>query len=61
MQIETQLVQDNAIKSLLSPDGRFFQALLKLSTYSEFSYDLVTERLPVTIINLSKKEQYKIN
>jgi hypothetical protein len=52
MQTEIQLAQDTAIKNLLSVNGHFFQALLKLSTHSEYSYDLVTETLPVSVKNV---------
>lgn len=48
IQTETQLVQDTAIAHLLSPDGHFFQALLKLSSQPEYCYDLVTDSLPVS-------------
>lgn len=49
IQTETLLIQDTAIAQLLSPDGHFFQALLKLSSLPEYSYDLVTESLPADV------------
>ncbi|KAI8638837.1 hypothetical protein BD408DRAFT_446441 [Parasitella parasitica] len=49
IQTETKNDQDEAIKSLLSVNGHFFQALVKLSVYPEYSYDLVTESLPFDV------------
>lgn len=42
-----QLAQDKAIAQLLSANGHFLQALLKLSSQPEYCYDLVTDSLPV--------------
>ena len=49
MQTETLPIQDAAIQRLLSVDSPFFRALVKLSTQPEYSYDLVTTALPVTM------------
>ncbi|KAI7906904.1 uncharacterized protein BX663DRAFT_539692 [Cokeromyces recurvatus] len=49
IQTEIQPVQEEAIKKLLSINGPFFQALLKLSLYPEYSYILVQESLPVSV------------
>ncbi|EPB91510.1 hypothetical protein HMPREF1544_01641 [Mucor circinelloides 1006PhL] len=46
LQTETDKEQDDAIRNLLLVNGHFFQALVKLSMYPEYSYDLVTESLP---------------
>ncbi|KAI8384186.1 hypothetical protein BD560DRAFT_190865 [Blakeslea trispora] len=49
IQTETQPIQDQAIKSLLSVNSPFIQALKKLSVYPKYSYALVTDSLPVDI------------
>ncbi|CAO3653457.1 unnamed protein product [Mucor hiemalis] len=49
IQTETQLAQDKAIAQLLSANGHFLQALLKLSSQPEYCYDLVTDSLPADV------------
>ncbi|KAI8968963.1 hypothetical protein BDF20DRAFT_799223, partial [Mycotypha africana] len=51
-QIETLDHEDEAIKKLLSVKGHFFQALIKLSQFPEYSYDLVTDALPADVKRL---------
>lgn len=50
MQTETKPEQDTAIKNLLSVQGQFFKALVKLANYPEYSLDLITDSLPVNYI-----------
>ncbi|KAL9549698.1 hypothetical protein MBANPS3_005077 [Mucor bainieri] len=52
LQTETDAEQDEAIRNLLLVNGHFFQALVKLSKYPEYSYDLVTESLPSDVRNV---------
>ncbi|KAK4518326.1 uncharacterized protein ATC70_001679 [Mucor velutinosus] len=52
LQTETDKEQDDAIRNLLLVNGHFFQALVKLSMYPEYSYDLVTESLPSDVRNV---------
>lgn len=40
-------IQNNAIRELLSVQGQFFQAMIKLSAYPEYSFDIITDALPV--------------
>ncbi|KAI8085886.1 uncharacterized protein B0P05DRAFT_635838 [Gilbertella persicaria] len=49
IQTDIPAPQEQAIKSLLSVNGSFIQALKKLSFHSEYSYDLVTDSLPADV------------
>ncbi|KAG2236596.1 hypothetical protein INT48_000150 [Thamnidium elegans] len=49
MQTETKPEQDTAIKNLLSVQGQFFKALVKLANYPEYSLDLITDSLPADV------------
>lgn len=39
--------QEAAIRRMAHVDGAFFQALVRLSSYPTYTYEMVTERFPV--------------
>ncbi|KAG1148348.1 hypothetical protein G6F37_005756 [Rhizopus arrhizus] len=49
LQTNLQSHQDLALKKLLKIHNPFFQSLMKLSQYPDFSYDLSTESLPADV------------
>ncbi|KAG2199981.1 hypothetical protein INT47_000331 [Mucor saturninus] len=49
IQTEMTPIQNKAIRDLLSVNGQFFQALIKLSAYPEYSFDIITDALPADV------------
>lgn len=49
VQTEIPTEHDASIVQVLKPDGPFVQGLVYLSKFPEYSYDVATESLPVSV------------